>query len=273
MRSDVGLSYANITNLEHCIEGLPHWAKVTDTVIVLTKPAKINTLYPKLMQRKPAGLHIVGGLKTFILKDDYANPDGWRKIAAYAQQVVQITGSNVVVLGSETSLTPFHKGKTTIDYDKLRESLAPLRETGIQFWWHPVRILANSSAFPDREKETTRLVQTIIEVLPDSVFLTAYTSWHGSERNLRGEMTLRKKMIDLVGPDHIHDRIFATPDGYWHYARGTKKRCSTSAEAATQLATPNGGIIVDIYPGALSWVRIAKEFAQLMQPSPAAVKP
>ncbi|GJM23698.1 MAG: hypothetical protein DHS20C16_01130 [Phycisphaerae bacterium] len=273
MRPDVNLTHPNIKYIDHCIEGLPHWAKITDTVIVLTKPERIATLYPELMRRKPSGLHIVGGLKTFMLKDDYADPAGWQAIARSAQRVVNITGNNVVVLGSETPLTPFHRGEATIDFDKLRKSLVPLRDTGIQFWWHPVRILSSSPKFPNREKESTRLVETILDVLPDSVFLTAYTSWHGYEQNRHGELSMRKKMIDLVGVDHIHDRIFPTPDGYWHYSGGKKKRCSTTAEAITQLNKPNGGVIMDIFPGGLSWVQVAKEFAEAMPNSAKSEQP
>ncbi len=263
-RPDAILSRPNINYIDHCVEGLPYWSKITDTVIVLTKHKQVDTLYPELMRRKPSKMHIIGGLKTFVLGEDFANPQGWQTIARYAKRVVRITGSNVVVIGCETPLLPFHRGKASIDFDKLRESLSQLRDTGIQFWWHPIRILPNSPDFPTREQDTTRLVQTIHEVLPDSVFLTAYTSWHGFEKNRKSELTLRAKMIDLVGIDHIHDRLFPTPDGYWHYDGGVKKRCNTVAEAVDRLSQPNGGVIMDVFPGGLSWVQVAKEFSQAM---------
>jgi hypothetical protein len=270
---DAELSRPDISFLDHCLEGLAPWDTVTDTVILVTKPGKSRFFYTELMRRRPSDLHIIGGLKTHLLpggepKDkrpyDFADPPTWRRLAREAAQIAGITGTNVVVLDNETALKRYNQGEATIDYDKLRRSLAPLRETGVQFWWHPIRVHADTASFPDRHKHSVRLVKTIVDAVPDSVFLTAYTAWHGWERNRGGEVDLRRELIDLVGPRRVHDRLFVTSDGYWHWKDGRKRRCFTPEEAHRAIpALP--GKVIEIYPGAVNWVSVAREFARLNQ--------
>ncbi len=262
VRPDIEFRDPDLSYLEHCIDALPDWSTVADRVIVLTQPQHIDTLYPALQQRKPDGLRIIGGVKLYTgLKGDFANSSGWQSVADQASRIVAITGTNIVVLDGETLLTPFHTGSESIDFARLRESLVALKKTGVQFWWHPVRILANTPSVPDREQLTARLVATISEVLPDSVFLTAYTAWHGYEDNDHGEIDLRNKMIALVGRDRIHDRYFPTPDGYWYFRNSDRKRTNTTAETIAEINRREDGGVIDLYPGSEAWVAVAREFA------------
>jgi len=263
--------------IDYCLEGLEHWAKVTDTVVVTTKPGKVAALYPELMRRKPPNLSIIGGLKTYILAGtapedkrpyNFTDPDGWRLIAEDSKKIVEITGSNVVVLENETSLGSYHNGRATIDCDKLAESLKVLRETGIEFWWNLPRILENTPQFPNRKHETARLVRTIAEALPNCVFLTGFTAWHGWERNRNGEVDRRKMMIELVGLDRMQERFLVTHDGYWHKPEGKKtRRCFTPQEAYGQMKELPGTVF-NIYPGGSSWVPTSKVYREKLERNP-----
>src|SRR3990170_5449599 len=46
------------SQLDHCLEGLDHWSKVTGTAIVSTTVARAESLYPELMRSKPETLRI-----------------------------------------------------------------------------------------------------------------------------------------------------------------------------------------------------------------------
>ncbi|MFQ5413728.1 MAG: hypothetical protein ACE5E6_04635 [Phycisphaerae bacterium] len=269
---EAGRTRPGATLLDFCVEALPHWAKVTDVVIVSTKPGQVRALYPELMRRKPDRLFIIGGLKTYTLPGttshddtpyDFADARGWRRIADEARAIVRITGTNVVVLENETTLTPFHKGDATIDYDKLTRALGALRETGIVFWWNLPTILENSRAFPNRQAETTRLLKVIADALPDSAFMAGFTMWRDWRRNAHGEVDRRREALAILGPKRMLERLIVTPDGYWHYSGGRKKRGFTATEA---LAARAGivGDTVNIYPGAAHWVDVAKQFEALL---------
>ena len=267
----------SMTVIDYCIQGLEHWAKVTDTAVVSTKPGKVTALYPQLMRRKPAGISIVGGLKTYILEGtapgdkrpyDFADPNGWRLIAEGAKKIVEITGNNVVVLENETSLGAYHNGRAAIDCDKLAKSLKVLRETGIEFWWNLPRILEDTQQFPNRKDDTSRLVRTIAEALPNCVFLTGFTAWHGWERNRNGEVDRRKMMIELVGLDRMQERLLVTHDGYWHKPEGTKtRRCFTPQEADRQMKELPGTVF-NIYPGGASWEPTSKAYLEMVDRDP-----
>jgi hypothetical protein len=256
--------------LDYCLDGLVIWADVTDQAIVSTKPGKVLSVYPQLMARKPPNLSIIGGLKTYILQGaapgdarpyDFADPDGWRRIAREARQIVEITGVNIVVLESETAWQPFQQGKAAIDFEKLRKSLAPLRETGIQFWWNPIRIKPNTPEFPDRQEQTTQLVRAIADALPNCVFLTSYTAWRDWKSDRRSEATLRRKMRDLLGQSRMQERLLVTVDG-----RVGKKRAYTPKEALNMIAELPGEII-NVYPTGSNWVDVARKFQQSVIPN------
>ncbi|MCH8967150.1 MAG: hypothetical protein IID43_05690 [Planctomycetes bacterium] len=257
--------------IDYCIEGLEHWAQVTDTAIVTTKPGQIMALYPELMERKPKNLFIIGGLKTYIRPGtspedprpyDFADSAGWRRIAAEARKIVRITGTNVIVLENETALTPYHAGKQKIDYDKLAGSLGALRETGIQFWWNLPIILEDTPEFPDRQAQTTLFLRTVADALPDSVFIEGYTMWPDWEKNRKGEVDRRRRMIRLLGSQRIQERLIVNADGYWHYT-DFKKRSYTAAEGLEMMPKLSGNV-VNVYPGGNDWVEVAKQFEALL---------
>jgi hypothetical protein len=135
---------------DYALEGLRAWSKVTDVAIITTAPGQAPNLYPWLMQNRPSGMRIIGGLKTYRLPGtrpgddrpyDFADLDGWKEIAAESREIVRATGVNIVLLENETALNAFHTCAAEIDFDRLASSLAALRETGIEFWWYFPTIL------------------------------------------------------------------------------------------------------------------------------------
>jgi len=263
---NAGRSRPDMLMRDYALEGIKVWAEVADTIIVSSRPNQIRALYPYLMEHKPKGVRIVGGLKTYNLPGattgdhrpyDFANADGWRAIADQARDVAQITGTNVVLLDNETTLARFSRGEAVIDCARLRTSLRALRETGIVFWWNLPRVLGNTKTFPDRRKQTQKLVAAIRESLPSSVFLNGYTAWHDRTNSA----DLQEWMTERVGRRRMQTRLLVTPDGFIHYPGGRRRRCFTPAEAVAQIRQL-GGREVNIYTGGAFWVSVARKFVQ-----------
>ena len=258
----------NVLRRDHCIEGLEHWAKITDIAIVSTRSGRIDAVYRDIMRRKPANLHIIGGIKTYSLPGatgndprlyDFASPDGWKVIAAQARRIVAHTGNNVVLLENETALMPYHLGRESIDHAKLAKSLGALRDTGIEFWWNLPYVLPDSPKFPNRRKETARLVKTIADALPRSVLLIGYTGRPGWKERTDDRPRLRRMMFEIVGESRLHERVFCTATGR---AIGDKRPVYTPAQAIDHAANLPGRLLI-IYPGEAAWVSAGQGFADL----------
>lgn len=262
-------SRADLMMRDFAVEGLAIWGVIADTAIVTSRPEQVHSLYPHLMRHKPPHMRIVGGIKTFHLPGgmpsdkrtyDFADRAGWRKIAQQSQEIVRITGTNIVVLDNETTLGPFTRGQVTIDFDRLEASLAALRDSGIVYWWNLPRVLPNSVAFPDRSAQTERLVRTIARALPTCVFLSGYTAWHDDSPEAAQHTT----MIACVGKSRLQPRLLVTPDGRMHYPGGRNKRCFTPTEgvARARALEREEGEFVNVYTGGEDWVAVAEAFVK-----------
>jgi hypothetical protein len=258
---------------DYAIEVMTVWAESADTMVVSTRPGKVDALYPFLMAHKPHDLRLIGGLKTYLFPGvtpddkrpyDFTEREGWRRIAEESRRIAELTGVSIVVLENETALKPYHERGAKIDYAKLIQSLEPLRETGIQFWWNLPRILEDSGHFPDAREQTTRFVQAIITALPDSVFLGGYTAWADWRTHRSDEVGRRKQMLDLVGPQRMQERLFVTQDGRWHVSPTETKRrpCYLPAEAVKAMEEIPSEVF-NLYPDADSMLSVACEFARL----------
>lgn len=257
---------------EYALEGLRAWSKVTDVAIITTAPGQAPHLYPWLMQNRPPGMRIIGGLKTYTLPGtragddrayDFADPDGWKEIAAESREIVRATGVNIVLLENETALNAFHTCAAEIDFDRLARSLAALRETGIEFWWYFPTILLNSEACPNREERTEKFVRSVAAAMPDARFLPGFTCWKGWESTREAE--LRRKMIEITGLDRFREHFLVRTEGFIAYGP-KKKPCYTARETLEQVRKLPGDQFI-LYPGALQWVTMAREFAML-SPTP-----
>ena len=263
---DADRKHGQISLRDHCITGLKRWSKITDKAIVTTRPGKVETLYPDLMQHKPKQLEIIGGLKTYILpgaspsdkrRYDFTDKTGWKRIVKEAKRIVQITGTNVIVLENETALKPFHQGKFKIDFDRLRHSLAPLKESGIEFWWWWPAVLNNTSDFPDREKQTAQLTSAVADAVPNSIFIGSYHAWQSRQRD-PNNLRRRQTMIDILGPARLHEILYVQPDGFVHYSNFKKKQCYR-AEEVQPFLDEHPKVKYILYPGVRNWVAIAEK--------------
>lgn len=263
---------------ELAVEVMKAWSPLTDTMIISSKHGELQGVYPYLMNHKPGGMKLIGGLKTYVLPGtspgdprpyNFSDREGWRQIGEDAKEIARLTGQPICVLENETSLTPYQDGKTRIDYPWLIEALLPLRETGVQFWWNLPQILPDGPEFPKRQEETTKLVKAIATALPDSIFLTEYTGWIGWRQHPPGEAARRQAMIDAVGLARMSERLFVTNDGYWHYSLREKspRRNYTAEEAVVELSRLPGPVII-IYPDPYSWISVAKEMSQRLGTQP-----
>ncbi len=262
LRTDVELSDPDITYLDHTIEGLQHWAKITDTVMVTTRAPYIDRVYETIERRKPDGLNIIGGIKLDGVSPDLTGEGKWwSRIALDAAQIAGITGVRKIALLGETLLTPFHRGDIEIDFKRLAKSLKPLADTGIEFQWHPIRVMMDTKNFPDRFDQTIRFVDTVLEAVPNSKFLTAYRTWKKDQKP--NSLNLIYDMQRIVGRDRIIDRLFVTPDGNWWYPENRTKRGNTVAEAIKRLEREAASTLA-VYPGALSWPQVARAMAEAM---------
>ncbi len=265
--------------IDFCVEGLVEWAKITNIAIITTKPGQVDHLYPELMRRKPESMFIIGGLKTYTLPGassgdtrpyDFADAAGWRDIAAEALRISGITGTNVIVFENETALTPYHAGKATIDLARLRAALEPLRDTGLETWWNLPTILADSSKFPNRRRETARLVATIAEVLPNARFMAGSTMWPGWQKNAHTEVDRRRQLRSVLTTARMVERLIVAADGQWNYADGRRKRCYLPKEAVEMMPQLTGDTI-NVYPETVGWIEVARQLEALFAETPKAV--
>jgi hypothetical protein len=250
----------NAANLDRAIEALTIWD--TETAILTTWPAYIANLYIPLAQRKPAGMQIIGGIKTYrALRESYSDPGGWQQIAASCLRIAEQTGTPICLLDNEPALEKYHRGEASIDYDELATSLKPLANSGLMFWWYQPEILDDdppedgAPGFPDRLEQTTRLVETVAKAVPRSVFSMGYAAWHGWELNERDVVARRLATIALVGADRVQDRLFVTADG--RFGRNNK-RCHTPAEARQLSERLIGPMIY--YPGSGDWLSTGRAY-------------
>ncbi len=216
-------------------------------------------------------MRIIGGIKTHLLPGaqrdddrpyDFADAEGWQIIADEAERIAEITGVNIVVLESETAMSPFVQGEESIDFAKLAESLVPLAETNVQTWWWLPWIMSNDPvSFPDRQVVSTALVATVAETVPNSTFLTEYASYFGW-RSFSGVVARRRAMFDLVEGDRAQDGLFVAPDGWLTVGEQDRRVFTTEEAIGEALALPGNGI--RIYTGAAQWVLVGREFAEAL---------
>lgn len=270
---------AGMTQLDFALAGLEAWGRVTDKVIISTTPGNARHLYPGLMARKPAHVRIIGGLKTYNLpgarKSDpqpfeFAHRPTWQQLADESREIVAATGFNRVLFEQETALDKYHTGQATIDYSLIRDAFAPLRETGIEFWWFFPSVLDNTALFPARWAHTTIFVRTVATHCPLSIFSGGSTGWYHWKNNRRLEVDRRDFMAGLVGQSSTRDSFFVRPEGYM-YSEGVQVRCYTPTEAVAELGTLTvvgtrdvavGEVV--IYPGATGWLKTAEGLVSIL---------
>lgn len=274
----------NMSIYDVTLAGLQSWVEVTDQAVVTTLVTNCADLYPALMAQKPAGINIIGGIKTASALPiaaqevegqvgayswdwenfdysayNFSDPAGWQAIANAAVCIRQTTGNNIVVLENEAALTPFYDGRlftdangdqiqVMMDYIQLRNSLQPLAATGIEFhFWLP-QYYPEYGEGNDIHADTTMFIQSILDVLPNAKFLTSYTARYYWRMDREG--VWRDGMMNLVGNQFRETLWLATDttEGFGGCAPGMGMRQYTTTEALVLL-----GILPDTLPWHPSW--------------------
>lgn len=234
-------------------DGAAVWSMTTDTLIVTTTPARAATLYGKL--KPPSGMRIIGGFKTKGLPANFVDPIKWAEFASTGQIVVKSTGTHVVLLENETSLSLFHKGESPIDLEGLASALEPLAATGIEWWWALPAVLETTPAAPNRTSDTIALVRAIAKSVPRSRFIGgAYRGYRDWARDAV-RVANRAAMVAEVGEVRMMDVIYVNPDGV-----STIKGGYTSTGAVGMSVYLRNDTAI-IYPGAANWFSVGREFA------------
>ncbi len=256
---------------QYCIRGLEYWSQVTDVAMITTSPGGLSGTYEYLMANRPAGMRIIGGIKTYSLPGctasdprpwNFADAEGWKVIAGQCQHIANTTGTNIVVLENETALTPFHSEGRRIDFQELESSLAVLHATGIEYWWYLPAISESTPKIPDLQEQSITFIETILRAVPNSRFVVAYIGWSGWQNNRRTEAIRRQMMIQTVGQSRIVDFLYVTPDGYWRWDDGTSRYAHTWQDVSTEIEGLPGLAWVSMYPGGKNWVAVARQFAE-----------
>lgn len=256
------------TALDWVLEGLHEWSAVSNRAVVTTRMSQAVGLYPILQERAPPGMQIVGGIKTsdILLATGFEDEDGWILIAEEAKRVAELTGVAICLLENEGALKPFHQGEQKIDMRRLALSLVPLRHCGVEIWWNLPTVLGDSKAFPDRREQTARLVDVVVKVVPNSVFMLAGERMWKAKLDDPLYQSLGQQLVDIVGEDRVQQRILLRKEGqdsrrYLVEEAMLLGICGIRVDGTR--GDPVVGTIVNLYPGVEAWVETGRRFGEL----------
>jgi len=231
--------------LDHVIEGLLIWQRVTDTAIVSIMPGQTR-LYHTLHSRVP-GMRIIPGLKTMTLLDRLDSESGWQAIANEVLAIAAATGERVVLLENEKAVYPFIRDKRALDTNRLRKALDRLPKD-MDYLWYPS--IFGKEAEQKRGAEVCRAVEDALVSVrfldqrfqgKRAVTDPARIAADRLLRAIAGRPTLR--MVYFYGPEH--------PIVWW--------RDDQIDEALGECSrAPGGSTEVVVYPGLKRWVDAAK---------------
>ncbi len=275
---------ANMDELDFGILGLDDWSEVTNEVIITTAPGISEYVYPELMNRKPSNVRIVGGLKTVNIlpvvghdnstgNDSYDFTDlaSWQALAAEAREIVEETGTNIVVWENETALWNYHFGTHTVDFTELAQVLTatvkPLDDDGIVTWWWLPNFFADIPAL-NPVARNTEFVNTVKSVLPKAVFMVPYSArywWNDGDEAERTEMT------NLVGLSKMIEALWISENGFIGIGQVYTPAQAIEQLLGTMLRTgettqPNFVLtpVVELYPQGKEWLATSATFNSIL---------
>ena len=255
------------TAMEDCLDGLAEWSRAADMAIVSTKLDRAEKVYGPLRVATRRPRWIIGGLKTYAVPGatddddrpyDYAHAETWKRIAAEACAIVELTGVLIVVLENETALKKFHAGQAGIDFGALYDALAPLRRSDLTYWWWFPCVLDDTEAAPDRRRRSIALTAMVASAVPKSRFIMAHAGrpeWYDNA----GEVRQRREMIDLVGNAHVLDLVYVRRYGLFSNGKPAFKAEQVLAEKGQWF-----GDQIILYPGARDWTSVGRQVAALV---------
>jgi hypothetical protein len=186
---------------------------------------------------------------------DYADVDEWRRITERCQHIASITACNTVLLENETALRRFYGGEP-VDLARLRQALAPLRETGFRLLWYLPTIAEPTKTDPNRTERTAAVVRTIHEAVPKARFVCGHIGYPDWSR----DATMQWRRQVMFGAFDCVNYLFATHDGKLLGARKPVWRPRAAIDEARRLDLD----ALIVYPGLRAWSDTAQAFAELV---------
>ncbi len=220
-----------MTVLDFALEALPDWSTVANRVILTTRHEYAYTdLYEEINERKPAGLKIIGGIKTLSAmppplpplagdthpRYDFVNTVAWQEIASAAITISEQTGSKEVVLENEANLLFYNFDNQPIDYVAFAQALAPLAAAannyGIEFWWWLPQTLPDFSPSDgfDQTAWTASLMEVVKNTVPNSKIITLNAArywWYEPDE------AARSLVISSMGLDNVVEDLWVVDWG------------------------------------------------------------
>lgn len=146
--------------IDHAVEGLLIWQKITDTAIVSTAPGH-EKIYREFQVRVP-GMRIIPGMKTHTLLDQFDSIEGWRNIAKHVETALLESGEKEIVMENETAIRLYRRGESQIDLKRFRQCIELLPKN-ISYIWYP-GVQGHKENVQKRYEEVCKIVASILDV-------------------------------------------------------------------------------------------------------------
>ncbi len=229
------------------VTGLQIWQSITDEAIVSTIPGK-SWLYRELKRRVP-GMRIIPGMKTNTRLGErgFDSLAGWKLLAEDIAEVCRTSGEKRVVLENESALKYYWKGEFVIDTDRLGECLRQLPPE-IQVYWYPV-VIGKSAASKERGWGLIRTVEQACDVR-----FIDFRICSPADARLQRRQSDVKELTRIAANPPISMVYFGFKNRYW---------LTSQAKEVMDLVI---GDDVIFYPGASSWIEVAREVSTVLRP-------
>lgn len=244
----------HLADVDHCIEGLREWAKITNTAIVSTVPGLAGELYLTLPHAATRVGRIIPGLKTHpILGDDgWDNKERWAEVWREVGEIVAVTGSETVVFEHESAVKSVLAGPPW-DPAKFRECLEQSDlSKNLRILWRPLI----TSSFGETGQLIGLEIGLIVKQACPNVVLIDGTSVTSPWATTAGITQRGSRLL----------RALASPDDPWPIAYFYGPEKSYWQDEQIIHSTPNQPAVLDLvqgkililYPGKARWVEAAK---------------
>jgi hypothetical protein len=230
--------------INHAVQGLLIWQKVTDTAIVSTRPG-CAALYPELRRRLP-GMRIIPGIKTHDRLPRFDSVAGWKALAREIRAVCASSGENWVVLENEGAIKGYWREEYDIDPDELRKALKQLPDDVNYIWYPGFMLNADKAVTRERADVVARIVN---EVCNARIIDLTYSSPADIRR--RGTKSVRQRIaeVEKLVKRPLIPMLYCYGDRYW------------PDERIPEAISNTGGGWVILYSGIKHWIEAAQAVA------------
>jgi hypothetical protein len=230
--------------INHAVEGLLIWQKVTDTAIVSTRP-DCAALYPELRRRLP-GMRIIPGIKTHDRLPRFDSVAGWKALAREVRAVCASSGENWVVFENEGAIKGYWRQEYDIDPGQLRKALKQLPDD-VNYIWYPGYMLTADS--PETIRRAGLVADIVNEVCNARIVDLTFSSPSDVRRRARPSIQQRAAAIKKTLKRPEIPMLYCYGDRYW------------PDEQVLEAARYTDGGWVILYSGIEHWIGAAQAIA------------